>query len=76
MATILVIEDEAAIRRVLVKILTEENKNSLDELRNWIKENPFDYEKLPEIIKSFIASGQAKKHLEILEYKDFIRKNF
>ncbi|TQD37753.1 sigma-54-dependent transcriptional regulator [Haloflavibacter putidus] len=27
MATILVIEDEAAIRRVLVKILTEENKN-------------------------------------------------
>lgn len=54
----------------------EENKKSLDELRNWIGNNPCDYEKLPEIVKKFIASGQAKKHQEILMYKDFINKNF
>lgn len=54
----------------------QENKDSLDTLRDWIKDNPETYEKLPEIVKKFIASGQAKKYQEILEYKDFIRKNF
>ena len=82
MSRILIIEDEPAIRRVLVKILSEEDKShEIDEAENGIeainhiKKNSYDLIisdiKMPKVDGMEVLDFSKKKHTRNSNYHDF-----